>query len=430
MSSRRIDPDEYSDGEYQQDEQHSQKINGKIERMQLKIDELTRELTNERTNHELLKQQVKSSSDNGVMTTVLRSEFATFIVNNALHVPNVHDSGDMNDENCVLILQTASKMIQSLKESSSGSGTNRPGSTSGERVHTTTSTRAHTPAQSETELMQRIKNLEFELRLALGAAEDIKALKAKLLQLVDRVRIEKEKKMQTESELSSVKKKMAMLGDHMEKLMTYLKHEAAGKIRAVESLRASERAAAKFKEETALIVKKGVAKDRLVLELREGSKILEDQLRLMDEKYLELRTKLDYARESSIKKIAKAEAKAKELRIKFALASGSTSMILDNAIALPEIYSTGNTAEKSWGTASQSDSQSDLQSNYSKKSAAKLNKMSKSMTSIARGHSSGSQYEEAHREPSMDVVLEKIRKQSGGKVEWSDDKLRDLTKSR
>ena len=34
-----------------------------------------------------------------------------------------------------------------------------------------------------------------------------------------------------------------------------------------------------------------------------GSKILEDQLRLMDEKYLELRTKLDYARESGMKKV-------------------------------------------------------------------------------------------------------------------------------
>ena len=322
-------------------------------------------------------------------------------------------------------------MIKSLKESSHENITNRPASVSGERVHTTTSTRAHTPAQSDSELMQRIKNLEFELRLALGAAEDIKALKAKLLQLVDRVRIEKENKLKAETELNTVKKKMAMLGDHMEKLMTYLKHEAAAKIRAVESLRTSERAAAKFKEETALIVKKGVAKDRLILELREGSKILEDQLRLMDEKYLELRTKLDYARESSIKKIAKAEAKAKELRIKFALASGSTSMILDNAIALPEIYSTGgNTGEKSWATQSQSDSQSDLQSNYSKKGGSKLNKMSKSMASLPRGHSSGSQYEEVHREPSMDVVLEKIRKQSGGKVEWSNDKLRDLTKSR
>ena len=32
------------------------------------------------------------------------------------------------------------------------------------------------------------------------------------------------------------------------------------------------------------------------MELKEGGKILEDQLKLMDEKYLELRQKLDYMR--------------------------------------------------------------------------------------------------------------------------------------
>ena len=36
----------------------------------------------------------------------------------------------------------------------------------------------------------------------------------------------------------------------------------------------------------ALINRKSVAKDRYLIELREGSKILEDQLRLMDEKYV------------------------------------------------------------------------------------------------------------------------------------------------
>ncbi len=43
-----------------------------------------------------------------------------------------------------------------------------------------------------------------------------------------------------------------------------------------------------------------------ILNLTEqGSKILEDQLRLMDEKYLELRCKLDYARDvSSVKVVA------------------------------------------------------------------------------------------------------------------------------
>jgi hypothetical protein len=40
----------------------------------------------------------------------------------------------------------------------------------------------------------------------------------------------------------------------------------------------------------------------------------------MDEKYLELRTKLDYARDSGVKKVQKAEKIARELRMKYALA--------------------------------------------------------------------------------------------------------------
>ena len=41
----------------------------------------------------------------------------------------------------------------------------------------------------------------------------------------------------------------------------------------------------------------------------------------MDEKFLDLRNKLDYARESSLKKVDRAERIARELRMKFALGS-------------------------------------------------------------------------------------------------------------
>ena len=68
----------------------------------------------------------------------------------------------------------------------------------------------------------------------------------------------------------------------------------------------------------------------------------------MDEKFLDLRNKLDYARESSLKKVDRAERIARELRMKFALGSsvggrGSTAnrnMNLDK-IELPDIFTTG-----------------------------------------------------------------------------------------
>ena len=52
------------------------------------------------------------------------------------------------------------------------------------------------------------------------------------------------------------------------------------------------------------------------------------------QKYLELRTKLDWAREMGAKKIRKAEQKAKELRAKFAFAGNVT--LLDS-VQLPGI---------------------------------------------------------------------------------------------
>lgn len=66
---------------------------------------------------------------------------------------------------------------------------------------------------------------------------------------------------------------------------------------------------------------------------QEGSKILEDQLRLMDEKYLELRTKLDWQREYSRKEIAKHKKVAQNLRSKFALMGGS--VLLDEVPISP-----------------------------------------------------------------------------------------------
>lgn len=60
---------------------------------------------------------------------------------------------------------------------------------------------------------------------------------------------------------------------------------------------------------------------------------MEDQLRLMDEKYLELRTKLDWQREHSRKEIAKHKKVAQTLRSKFALMGGT--VLLDEVPISP-----------------------------------------------------------------------------------------------
>lgn len=176
--------------------------------------------------------------------------------------------------------------------------------------------------------MRKIKLLEQELRVAQSSGDEIKSLRERVTRMNERIQIEKEYKLKAEQELLTSQKKIEMLGSHMDKLILHMKHEGAHKLRIADQLRVAQRQHTELQDKYNMIASKSSAKDRLVLELREGSKILEDQLRLMDEKYLELRTKLDYAREVGSKKIKRAEQVAKELRIKFAFANGST--ILDS----------------------------------------------------------------------------------------------------
>ena len=58
---------------------------------------------------------------------------------------------------------------------------------------------------------------------------------------------------------------------------------------------------------------------RAIAELNEGSKILEDQLKLMDEKFLELRSKMDASRSMYMKETSKLKKNFSELRLKYAL---------------------------------------------------------------------------------------------------------------
>ena len=270
-------------------------------------------------------------------------------------------------------------------------------------------------------LRTRIRDLEGELQMAYGLAEDIALLKKKMEQLAERNRVEKEKSIKAESEGGFAKKKMEILADQLEKLMTHLKHEAAAKVRTQEQMRVNDRMLVEAKERLRVTEAKSSAKDRLVLELREGAKILEDQLRLMDEKYLELRGKLDWARENGEKKIQQAQRKAKELRKKFALMGGGP---LDK-IQLPGLDG-GESQSVSFGDSLEMGSSIAMDSAGSKrgKKGGKRGKgMNQSLASKGNGDS-------VIAEPSLDSVMEKIRRHQGGQREWTDDNLRDLAKSR
>ena len=122
-----------------------------------------------------------------------------------------------------------------------------------------------------------------------------------------------------------------------------------------------------------------------------------------------------------------AVAKAKELRVKFAL-MGNT-MPLDK-VPLPDIH--GNASVNS------QESESLLSQGAGSRHSAGGGGRRRSPGAQQRRHSSTSQSlasldareNQTGTEPNIDHVLEKIRKKTGGKVDWDEQKLRDLAKSR
>ena len=122
----------------------------------------------------------------------------------------------------------------------------------------------------ENEMVTRISNLQIELLIAQKAKNDVKVLKMKLMLMVEKMRSEKDIRLRNEEDMFMIKKKLLMLSDHTEKLMNHLKIEATTKLKIVETLRLSEKAGRKFQEKIGIMTRKSSAKDRLILELREG----------------------------------------------------------------------------------------------------------------------------------------------------------------
>lgn len=455
------------------DEQHAQKMNGKLEGLQQRVEDLQQELEQERKSSMdirkrydselalawkendkiesaaqieaekykkkclVLEEKIEmalltSSSTIERVPAKLAEAIRELSVSNKV-LPDLQDKSNLSPEECLLILRASSDSKKKKKASPQQS----------ESISQQAESNQLRQLSSSTHLNEKIKLLEDELRVASHSADDADHLKAKIALASDRIRIEKEGKRAIQIELIHAKKKVEMLSDHIEKLVVHVKREAAHKVRLSEQLRAAEKESARNKEKSDLLQKKSAAKDRLVLELREGSKVLEDQLRLMDEKYLELRSKLDYARSIAAKKIRKAEKTASELRVKFAM-TGS-SVILDN-ISLPSGY--GNmtgTSEVGNGMFSSDAMPPEFAELFRSVDSAAMppTKKGASSRSIASNKSrngnnalsksDGSVLSQAtsHRpEPTLDGVLDKIRHQTGGRQDWTEEKAKALIKSR
>lgn len=91
--------------------------------------------------------------------------------------------------------------------------------------------RQHVMSERELKLMQKAQNLEQELRMALLASEDIRALKAKCKSLSNQLWLEKQARNDIEAEKVAAVKKSDILYDQLEKLMFQFKLLSAAKMR-------------------------------------------------------------------------------------------------------------------------------------------------------------------------------------------------------
>lgn len=173
------------------------------------------------------------------------------------------------------------------------------------------------PHCSETELETKYRNLVTEFRLSLSSAEDIRILKAKLLEIVTRSRQTREACLIAQDEARKCKKMTDMVVCHLEKLVNHIKREAQVKAKQDDQFRTTTDTLRQLKQNYTFLLSKLASKNKYINELQNGSRLLEDQLKLMDEKYLQLRFKLDYAREHGIRSQRKADAKLATVMEKF-----------------------------------------------------------------------------------------------------------------
>ncbi|KAG7392640.1 hypothetical protein PHYPSEUDO_015028 [Phytophthora pseudosyringae] len=175
-------------------------------------------------------------------------------------------------------------------------------------------------------LIERTERLESELDTAQAGLRDLQSMREKVVEVVGRERVEKELRVKSELANKELGEKVAALSEHVEKLMVHLKHEAAAKTRAVEAQRRVDKELLEAKEKLAAATRKHAAQDAKVAELEQGARILEDQLRLMDEKFIDVRNKLDWTRSAARKENKQLSVELRSLRMKWQMASDSGAL--------------------------------------------------------------------------------------------------------
>ncbi|KAJ1408907.1 hypothetical protein B484DRAFT_403390 [Ochromonadaceae sp. CCMP2298] len=186
--------------------------------------------------------------------------------------------------------------------------------------HDTDQERAST-AQQEKNIREKARNLEDDLRISVKSLEDTGGMKHKIKSLQEKLRKEKVRREKFVAVEEGQNKKFTVLISHMERVMKALKIESAKTVKALEVNRRMQKEAGVVQGRVEKQERVIAVQNRHVQEIAEGSRILQDQLALMDDRYLDLRNRLDTARNTFGTSMTKMSREVSDLRAKYSQAT-------------------------------------------------------------------------------------------------------------
>ncbi len=172
--------------------------------------------------------------------------------------------------------------------------------------------------KSEQDLLKYTEDLKYEVSKAQSAAEDIGTLQSKVQSYLNVYKTEQKAIDQEMEQHHQTKAKIILLGEHVEKITNAMKFESTSKLKAEERSRVEKRECLKLKKQASNLKKIVKSQAETLKVVKDGSKIIEDQLRLMDLKYLELQSKIEVAGKNQKIHVEKAQKEVLELQLKLA----------------------------------------------------------------------------------------------------------------
>jgi chromosome segregation ATPase len=167
--------------------------------------------------------------------------------------------------------------------------------------------------QQKDALHAKYLSVKSELESRTNEAENVENLRQKVSQMGMRVQAERQVTIKAQKDLIDEQSKVVTLSNQIEKLMVHLKHVATDKTRTLAELSRLKKEIDSLTRSNVALTKKNERKDQAIAELIESTKPIEGQMRIMEEKYVELRSKLEWTRSQTDRALRK---KDKELREK------------------------------------------------------------------------------------------------------------------